>query len=83
MVETLDLEIDNTSDHVPIQLNVSYSSRLLNQQDNQSMDSHGFKVTRLGTLSPPKTEGQLSICRQVNSLKISNCISNSLMIDYS
>ena len=27
----------------------------------------GIKVTRLGTLAPPKTEGQLSICRQVNS----------------
>ena len=26
-----------------IQLNVSYSSRLLNEQDNQSIDSHGFK----------------------------------------
>ena len=43
MVKTFDLEIDNTSDHVPIQLNVSYSSRLLNEQDNQSIDSHGFK----------------------------------------
>ena len=29
MVKTFDLEFDNTSDHVPIQLNVSYSSRLL------------------------------------------------------
>ena len=26
-----------------------------------------IKVIRLGTLAPPKTEGQLSICRQVNS----------------
>ena len=43
MVKTFDLEIDHTSDHVPIQLNVSYSSRLLNEQDNQSIDSHGFK----------------------------------------
>ena len=43
MVKTFDLEIDNTSDHVSIQLNVSYSSRLLNVQDNQSTDSHGFK----------------------------------------
>ena len=43
MLKTFDLEIDNTSDHVPIQLNVSYSSRLLNEQDNQSIDSHGFK----------------------------------------
>ena len=43
MVKTLDLEIDNTSDHVLIQLNVSYQSRLLNEQDNQSIDSHGFK----------------------------------------
>ena len=43
MVKTFDLEIDNTSDHVPIQLNVSYSSRLLNEQDNQSIDSHAFK----------------------------------------
>ena len=43
MVKTFDLEFDNTSDHVPIQLNVSYSSRLLNEQDNQSTDSHGFK----------------------------------------
>ena len=42
MVKTFDLEIDNTLDHVPIQLNVSYSSRLLNEQDNQSIDSHGF-----------------------------------------
>ena len=25
------------------------------------------KVTGLGTLAPPKTEGQLSICWQVNS----------------
>ena len=32
-----------SSDHVPIQLNVSYSSRLLNEQDNKSTDSHGFK----------------------------------------
>ena len=45
MVKT---EIDNTSDHVPIQLNVSYSSRLLNEQDNQSIDSHGFKQKVLG-----------------------------------
>ena len=43
MVKTFDLEFDNTSNHVPIQLNVSYSSRLLNEQDNQSTDSHGFK----------------------------------------
>ena len=45
MVKMFDLEFDNTSDHVPIQLNVSYSSsRLLNEQDNQSIDSHhGFK----------------------------------------
>ena len=43
MVKTFDLEFDNTSDHVPIQLNVSYSSRLLNEQDNQSTDSHRFK----------------------------------------
>ena len=43
MVKMLDLEIDNTSDHVPISLNVSYSSRLLNEHDNQSIDSHGFK----------------------------------------
>ena len=43
MVKTFDLEIDNTSDHVPIQLDVSYSSRLLNKQDDQSIDSHGFK----------------------------------------
>ena len=43
MVKTFDLEFDNTSDYVPIQLNVSYSSRLLNEQDNQSTDSHGFK----------------------------------------
>ena len=27
MVKMLDLEFDNTSDHVPVQLNVSYSSR--------------------------------------------------------
>ena len=26
-----------------------------------------LKATRLCTLAPPKTEGQLSICRQVNS----------------
>ena len=31
MAKTFDLEFDNTSDHVPIQLNVSYS----NEQDNQ------------------------------------------------
>ena len=43
MVKTFDLEIDNTSDHVPIQLNVSYSSRLLYEHDKQSIDSHGFK----------------------------------------
>ena len=43
MVKAFDLEFDNTSDHVAIQLNVSYSSRLLNEQDNQSTDSHGFK----------------------------------------
>ena len=43
MVKTFDLEFDNTLDHVPIQLNVSYSSRLLNEQDNQSTDSHVFK----------------------------------------
>ena len=43
MVKTFDLEFDNTSDHVHIQLNVSYSSRLLNEQDNQSADSHGLK----------------------------------------
>ena len=43
MVKTFDSEIDNTSGHVPVQLNVSYSSRLLNEQDNQSIDSHGFK----------------------------------------
>ena len=27
MVKTFDLDIDNTSDHVPIQLNISYSSK--------------------------------------------------------
>ena len=43
MVKTFDLEFDNTSDRVPIKMNVSYSSRLLNEQDNQSTDSHGFK----------------------------------------
>ena len=43
MVKTFDLEFDNTSAHVPTLLNVSYSSRLLNEQDNQSTDSHGFK----------------------------------------
>ena len=43
MVKTFVVEFDNTPDHVPIQLNVSYSSRLLNEQDNQSTDSHGFK----------------------------------------
>ena len=42
MVKTFDLEIDNTSDHVPVQLNVSYLSRLLNEQDNRSID-YGFK----------------------------------------
>ena len=43
IVKTFDPEFDNTSDHVLIQLNVSYSSRLLNEQDNQSIDSQGFK----------------------------------------
>ena len=28
-----------------------------------------LKVTRLGTLAPPKTEGQLSIYQQVNSFQ--------------
>ena len=43
MVKAFELEIDNTSGHVPIQLNVSHSSRLLNEQDNQNIDSHRFK----------------------------------------
>ena len=43
MAKMFDSEIDNTSDHVPIQLNVSYSSRLQNEEDNQSIDSHGLK----------------------------------------
>ena len=43
MAKTLDLDIDNTSDHVPIQLNISYSSGLLKEQDKQSIDSHGFE----------------------------------------
>ena len=43
MIKTFGLEIDNTSDHVPIQLNVRYSSRLLNEHDKQSIDSQGFK----------------------------------------
>ena len=43
MVKTFDLDIGNTSDHVPIQLNISCSSRLLKEQDKQSIDSHGFK----------------------------------------
>ena len=43
MVKTFDLETGNTSDHVHIQLNVSYSSRLLNKHDNQSTDCQGFK----------------------------------------
>ena len=33
MVKTFDLDIENTSDHVPIQLNVSYLSGLLKEQD--------------------------------------------------
>ena len=40
MVKTFDLDTDNTSDHVPIQLNISYSSRLPKGQDKQSIDSH-------------------------------------------
>ena len=43
MAKTFDLDIGNTSDHVLIQLNISYSSRLLKEQDKQSIDSHGFK----------------------------------------
>ena len=43
MVKTFDLDIDNTSDHVPVQLNISYSSGLPKEQDKQSIDSHGFK----------------------------------------
>ena len=48
MVKMFDLEFDNTSDHVPIQLNVSYSSRLLNEQDNQSTDSLQNSQNRFG-----------------------------------
>ena len=43
MTKTFDLDIGNTSDHVPIQLNISYSSGLIKEQDKQSIDSHGFK----------------------------------------
>ena len=42
MVKTLNLDIHNTSDHVPIQLNIRYLSRLLKERDKQSIDSHGF-----------------------------------------
>ena len=35
MVKTFDLDIDNTSDHVSIQLNISYSSRLLKNTINK------------------------------------------------
>ena len=41
--KTFDLDTDNTSDHLPIQLNISYSSRLLKEQVKQSIDSHKFK----------------------------------------
>ena len=34
---------------------------------NEERDT--IKVTRVGTLAPPKTEGQLSICQQVNSFQ--------------
>ena len=43
MVKMLDSDIDNTSDPVPVQLNISCSSRLLKEQNKQSIDSHGFK----------------------------------------
>ena len=43
MAKTFNLDIDNNSDHVPIPLNVSYSSGMLKEQDKQSIDSHGFK----------------------------------------
>ena len=43
MLKTFDLDIDNTSDLVPIQLNISYSSGLLKEQDRQSINSHRFK----------------------------------------
>ena len=48
MVKTLDLEIENTSDHVPIQLNMSQLSRLPNEHDNQSIDSHGLSRNCIG-----------------------------------
>ena len=39
-----------------------------NQEESQKITAWtAFKVTRVGTLAPPKTEGQLSACRQVNS----------------
>ena len=43
LVKMFHPDIDNISDHVPIQLNISYLSRLLKEQDKQSIDSHGFK----------------------------------------
>ena len=43
MAKMLNLDTDSTSDHVRIQLNISYSSGLLKEQDKQSIDSHGFK----------------------------------------
>ena len=43
LVKAFDLDINNTSDHVPVQLNVSYSSRLLKEHDKRSIHSHGFK----------------------------------------
>ena len=39
----------------------------LTEQTLNMIEVSKFKVTRLRTLVPPKPEGQLNICRQVNS----------------
>ena len=58
MIKTLDLDIDNTSYHVPIQLNISYSSGLVKEQDKQSIDSHGFKQKVHYSRFPPKERNE-------------------------
>ena len=43
MVKTFGLDIDNTSHHFPIQMNISYSIGLLKEQDKQGTARQGFK----------------------------------------